>query len=86
MIRNLGQVAMRHNPNRNRFSFGTPLKRQLWAWGMVALAPVVAALWGLIAGGLVIALAWALKVRRPHNDELADDVGDGMAGLDSSRY
>lgn len=77
---------MRHNPNRNRFSFGTPLKRQLWAWALVALAPVVTALWGWIAGAVFMALAWALKTKRPHNDELADDLGDGLAGLDSSRY
>jgi hypothetical protein len=77
---------MRHNPNRNRFSFGTPVKRQLWAWGLVALAPVVTALWGWLAGALLIAAAWALKVRRPHNEDMADDIGDGIAGLDSSRY
>jgi cobalamin synthase len=77
---------MRHNPNRNRFAFATPLKRQLIAWALVALAPVVASLWGLIAGAVVIGLAWILKTRRPHNDELADDLGDGIAGLDSSRY
>jgi hypothetical protein len=77
---------MRHNPNRNRFAFATPLKRNLYAWGLVAMAPVITALWGLIAGAVVIALAWALKTKRPHNDDLADDVGDGLAGLDSSRY
>jgi cobalamin synthase len=85
MCRNLGLAAMRHNPNRNRFSFGTPVKRQLWAWALVAFAPIMAALWGWIAGALFMA-AWALKTRRPHNDALADDLGDGMAGLDSSRY
>jgi cobalamin synthase len=69
---------MRHNPNRNRFSFGTPTKRNLYAWGLVAMAPVITA--------VVMGLAWALKTRRPHNDALADDIGDGMAGLDSSRY
>jgi hypothetical protein len=77
---------MRHNPNRNRFSFRSPLKRNLFAWGLVALAPIVAALWGLIAGGLLIAVAWAVKTRRPHNDELSDDLGDGMEGIESSRY
>jgi cobalamin synthase len=77
---------MRHNPNRNRFSFGTPTKRNLYAWGLVAMAPVITALWGWIAGAVVMGLAWALKTRRPHNDALADDIGDGMAGLDSSRY
>lgn len=77
---------MRHNPNRNRFSFGTPLKRQLWAWAFVVLAPVAAILWGWIAGAVLMGLACVLKTRRPHNDELADDIGDGMAGIESSRY
>jgi hypothetical protein len=77
---------MRHNPNRNRFAFKVPLRRQIYAWLVLASAPLLAALWGWPAGSAAMALAWAMQRRRPHNDDLADDLGDGMAGLDSSRY
>lgn len=77
---------MRHNPNRNRPAFKPPLARQLYAWSLIVLAPVLTALFGLWIGGGALVLAAILQKRRPHNDDLSAELGQGLDGFEDSRY
>ena len=78
---------MRHNPNRNRLAFKSPMRRQVYAWLALAAAPILTALWGVWIGGLALALAFVLKApRAPHNDDLSAELGQGLESLEEDRY
>ena len=81
------ESELRHNPNRNRLAFKSPVRRQVYAWLALAAAPVLTALWGVWIGGLCLALAFVLKApRAPHNDDLSEELEQGLDGFEDSRY